>query len=123
MNINNIPIRVLKENGQIIEQTLHRNEEEVKHALEIRARDARDREIVDKFQEEEWEISKLEQLKQVEIDRQTEDQQWHSNELKKIEKERKYRKSELERLRVAARALEEESRRRRDRPVETENCG
>ena len=88
---------------------LHRNEED-KHALEIS--DGRDQEIVEKLQEAEWEISKLEQLEQVEINRQTEDQQWHSDELKKIEKEAKDRKPELERLRVAACAcaLEEANR-------------
>jgi len=109
MNINDVLIRVLKKNDEISEQILHRNEEEdeVKLTLEIKAREARDREIAEKFQDEEWEISKLEQLKQVEINRQTEDEQWQSDELKKIEKETKNRKSELERLRAAARELQE----------------
>ena len=108
MNINDVLIRVLKKNDEISEQILHRNEEEdeAKHALEIKAREERDREMAEKFQHEEWEISKLEQLKQVEIDRQTEDEQWQSDELKNIEKETKNRKSELERLRAAARELE-----------------
>ena len=57
-----------------------------KHALEVR-----DREIAEKLQKEE-------------------DEQWHSDELKKIEKETKDRKLELERLRVASRELEEENR-------------
>ena len=108
MNINDVLIKVLKKNDEISEQILHRNEEEdeVKLALEIKAREAHDREIAEKFQNEEWEISKLEQLKQVEIKRQTEDEQWQSDELKKIEKETKNRKSELERLRATARELE-----------------
>ena len=111
MNVNNVLIAVLKKNYQILEQILHRNEEkEGKHALEIKAREARDREIAEKFQNEEWEISKLEQLKRIEIDRQIEDEQWESDELKKIEKEAKDRKSELERLRVAAREFEEANR-------------
>ena len=115
MNINDVLLRVLKKNDQISEQLQHRNEEEdeAKLALEIEAREARealDREIAEKFQNEEWEISKLEQLKRIEIDRQIEDEQWQSDELKKIEKEAKDRKSELERLRVAARELEETNR-------------
>jgi hypothetical protein len=77
---------------------IYQEEWEEKHALEITARD---REIAEKFQE-------LEQLKQVEINRQTEDKRWHSDELKKIET--KDRKSELDRLRVAARELEEANR-------------
>ena len=107
LNINDVPLRVLKKNDQISEQILHRNEED---ALEIRAREARDREIADKFQEEEWEISKLERLKQVEIDCQTENERWHSDELKKIEKKARDRKLELERLREAASELEEANR-------------
>ena len=111
MNINHVLIRVLKKNCQILEQILHRNEkeEEVNHALEIKAREARDQEIAENFQDGEWE-SELEQLKQVEINRQTEDERWQSDELKKIEKETKDRKSELERLRVAARELDEANR-------------
>jgi hypothetical protein len=92
---------------QITEQKLHRNEE-AKHALEIS--DGRDQEIAEQSQEEKWE---LEQLEQVEIDRQTEDQRWYSDysdELKRIEKKAKDRKSELERLRAAACALEEANR-------------
>ena len=141
MNINDVLLRVLKKNDQLSEQILHRNEEEEeeKHALEIlareavTAREARDREVAEKFQEEEWEITKLEQLKQDEINRQIEDERrrennkaqdreiaemfqneederWHSDELKRIEKETKDRKKELERLRVAARELEETKR-------------
>jgi hypothetical protein len=48
---------------------------------EIKAREARDREISEKFQDEQWEISKLEQLK--EINRH---EQWQSDELKKKSK-------------------------------------
>ena len=104
MNINDVLLRVLKKNDQISEQILHRNEEEeVKNALEIKAREAPDREI-------EWEISTLERLKQVEVDRQTEDERWHSDELKKIEQETKARKLELQRLREAASELEKANR-------------
>ena len=111
MNINDVLIRVLKKNDEISEQILHRNEEdEAKHTQEIKALEARDREIAEKFQDQEWEISKLEQLKQLEIDREAEDERWHSNELKKIEKESNERKAELERLRAAARELKEASR-------------
>ena len=111
MNINDVLLRVLKKNDQLSEQIQHRNEEEeVKHALEIRAREARDREIAEKCQEEEWEITKLERLKQVEIDRLTEGERWHSEELKKIEKEARDRKLELERLREAASEMEEANR-------------
>jgi hypothetical protein len=102
VNINDVLIRVLKKDGQTSEQIANRNEEE-KHDLEITAREARDREIAENFQE-------LEQLKQVEINRQAEDEQWHCDELKKIEEEEKYRKSELDRLRAAARELEEAKR-------------
>jgi hypothetical protein len=133
MNINDVLLRVLKKNDQLSEQILHRNEEEEeeKHALEIlareaiMAREARDREMAEKFQKEEWEITKLEQLKQVEDERwenevrdremaekfsKEEDERLHSDELKKLEKETKNRKLELERLRVAARELEETNR-------------
>lgn len=112
MNINDVLIRVLKKNDEISEQILHRNEEEeeVKLTLEIKAREARDREIAERFQNEEWEITKLEQQRQVEINRQTENERLHSDELKRIEKETKDRKSQLERLRVAARELEEANR-------------
>ena len=115
MNINDVLIRVLKKNDEISEQLLHRNEEEdeVKHALEIKAREAQDREIAEKFQHQEWEITKLEQMKQVEIDLHTEDDRRHSEELRRIEKETKDRKSELDRLRVAARELEEVNRLRK----------
>jgi hypothetical protein len=57
--------------------------------------------------EEEWE---LEQLTRVEINRQTDNERWLSDELKKIEKETEDRKSELERLRVAVHELEEAKR-------------
>ena len=112
MNINDDLTQVLKKINELSEQVFHRNEEEdeVKHTLEIRAREARDREIAEKFQDEEWEISKLEQLKQVEINRQNDDGGWHFDELKKIEKESKNRKSELRRLRAAARELQEANR-------------
>ena len=49
----------------------------------------------------------LEQLKQVEINRQTQDEHWLSYELKKIQKEGEDQKSDLECLRVTARKLEE----------------
>jgi hypothetical protein len=74
------------------------------------ARDARDQEMAQKCQEEEWEVAKLEQLKRVESNRQTEDEQWYSDELMRIEKETKERKSELERLRLASHELEEANR-------------
>ena len=94
MNIKDVLIRVLKKNDQLSEPILHRNEEdEVKHTL------ARNQEI-----------SKLKQLKQVEINCQTKDERSHSNELKRIEKETNERKSELECLRAAARELKEANR-------------
>ena len=129
MNINDDLTQVLKKINELSEQVFHQNEEEdeVKHTLEIRAREARDREIAEKFQDEEWEISKLEQLKQVEINRQNDDGGWHFDELKKIEKESKNRKSELRRLRAAATPPSScsgvagseplDERRRRDRSV------
>ena len=112
MNINDVLIRVLKKNDQHSEEVLRRNEEEdeTKHTLAIKALEARDREIAEKFQVQEWEISRLEQLKHLEFDREPEDERWHSNELKKIEKETNERKAELERLRAAARELKEASR-------------
>jgi hypothetical protein len=89
MNIYDDLIQVLKKNIELSKQILHRNEKE-------------------KFQ---GEISKLEQLKQVEINLQTEDDElWQSDELKNIEKETKNRKSELESLRAASRELEEATR-------------
>ena len=113
MNICDEIIQVLKKNNEISEQLLHRHEEEdkdhkVKHTLEFKACEApsRDRERAEKLQDEEWEISKLEQLKQVEIDRQSEDELWQSEELEKIAKATKDRKSQLERLRAAARDSE-----------------
>ena len=113
MNIYDEIIQVLKKNNEISEQLLHRHEEEdkdhkVKHTLEFKACEApsRDRERAEKLQDEEWEISKLEQLKQVEIDRQSEDELWQSEELEKIAKATKDRKSQLERLRAAARDSE-----------------
>jgi len=109
MNINDVLIRVLKKNNELSEQILNRNEEEdkSKHTLEIKACEAPslDQEIAEKFQDEEWEISNLEQPKQVEINCQTEYELWQSDELKKIEMETQKRKSELERLRAAAREL------------------
>ena len=113
MNICDEIIQVLKKNNEISEQLLHRHEEEdkdhkVKHTLEFKACEApsRDRERAERLQDEEWEISKLEQLKQVEIDRQSEDELWQSKELEKIAKATKDRKSQLERLRAAARDSE-----------------
>ena len=103
MIINDVLIRVPEKNDEISEQMLHRNEEdEVEHTLEIKAREARDREIAEKLQEEEWKVSESEQLKRVEINRQIEDA------LKKVKKESKERKSELERLRAAIRLTEAE---------------
>ena len=115
MNINDILMQIMRKNDQISEQILHRNEEEeLNHALEIIARDARDQELAEKMQAEELEISKeilkLEHLNQVEIDRHVEEGRSHSENLKKIEKEKKGRKSELERLRAAASAMEEANR-------------
>jgi hypothetical protein len=94
-----------------------------------RAQENTGREIAEKFQEEgdsrkralenseaqDREIPKPEQLKQVEmpvtVNSQTEVKRWRSDELKKIEKETKDRKSELERLRaLAACELEEANR-------------
>ena len=118
MNINDVLIRVLKKNDEISEQILHRNEEEdAKLALELKVREARDREIAEKFQSEEWEISKLEQMKQVEMNHEIEDEQWNSDELKKLEKETKQRKLELERLRAASRELEETNRLREEEEI------
>jgi hypothetical protein len=119
LNVNDVLIRILKKDQ-------HRNEEE-KHVPE---NITRDREVAEKLQEksnsedtekrtqeniageaQDQEILKPEQLKQVEIpvNSQTEVERWHlsADELKKIEKETKDRKSELERLRVAVRELEE----------------
>ena len=114
MNINDVLLQIMRKNDRISEQILHRNEEEVNQALAIIARDARDREIAERFQEEEMEklreISRLERLQQVEIDRQAEEERSHAEELKKIEQETKDRKSELERLRAAASAVEEANR-------------
>jgi hypothetical protein len=159
MNISDVLIRVLKKDDQTSEQIRIRIEEEEKHDLEILAREARDREIAKKsqeeweetrkhtleimareaqdremakkLQEEEWEkqaleitareardremaqkFQEFEQLKQYEINGQTKDEKWHCDDsgLKKIEKETKDRKSELNRLRAAARELEEEKR-------------
>ena len=109
MNVNDVLMRVMKKDDLTSEEILRRNEE-VKPVTEMKTRDARDREIAENFQQEEWEISMLEQLKQIEMNRQTEDEQWRSDELKRIEKETKDRKSELERLRVAARELQEANR-------------
>lgn len=102
----------MRQNDQLSEQILHRNEEEeVNRALEIIAREARDHELAQQIHEEEEiekliEISRLEQLNQAEIDCEDE----LSEELKKIEKEAKDRRSELEQLRAAARAVEEANR-------------
>ena len=104
MNITGVLMQIVRKNDQLSEQILHRNEEED-------IREARDREDAGKIDEEEMEkvqqdISVLERLKQVEIDHQAGDEKWHSHELKRIEKETTDRQSELERLRLAANAVE-----------------
>ena len=81
---------------QLSEKTLHRNEDDIKPVLEIK-REARDWEITDKLHEEGAE--ELERLNQDEGVLLA-DQQWHSDELKKIEKEN--RQSKLEYLRATA---------------------
>jgi len=111
MNINDVLTQLVKKNDQLSEHILHRNEEEnVKRALEITAREARDRQEAERIQAEELkavqEITVLDRLKQVEIDHQAKDERWHSDELKKIEKETEDRQLELERLRTAASTLE-----------------
>lgn len=110
MNINDVLVQLMRKNDQISEQILHRNEEEeINHALAIIARDARDREIAEKLQE--GEIDALGEISnEVEIDSQVENDRLHSEELKKIEKEAKDRKSQLERLRATASAIEEANR-------------
>lgn len=89
----------MRKNDQLSEQIQHRNDEELNHALAIFARYAKDREIAERLQEGEiemvGEISKVELLTQVEIDSEVEDDRWHSEELKKIEKETEDRKPEV----------------------------
>ena len=86
MNINEVLTQVLKKDERILEQILHLNdddelEEKPERALEIIAREARNREMSEK-----------------------------ADELKKIEKEIEDRKLELERLRLVARMLEKANR-------------
>jgi len=105
ININDVLLQIVRKNDQLSEQIQHRNkEEDLKRALE-----AKDREMAEKIQEEEIErekeIEELARLKQVETDRQAEDE-WHSDQLKKIERQKKDRRSELERLRAAASEIE-----------------
>ncbi|KAF8816226.1 hypothetical protein BYT27DRAFT_7333566 [Phlegmacium glaucopus] len=111
MNINDVLIQLVKKNDQLSEHLLSRSEEEdVKRALEITAREARDREEAQKIHEAELkavqEILLLERMKQVEVDHQARDDRWHSDELRKIEKETQNRQSELERLRTTASAMD-----------------
>ena len=97
--------------GKLSEQIRYRNGEDIKHILEITAREARDQEEAERIHEEERKVVKkisiLEHLRlnQLEIDHHAEDEPEQSEELKKREKG-KHRQSELERLRAAARAVE-----------------
>ena len=113
----------MRKNDQLSEQILNRNEEEeVNHTLANLSRDIRDQETTKRIQDEEREelreILELERMKQVELDRQLEDEQSHAEELKTIEKETRDRKSELERLRAAASAVEEANRLKREEEEE-----
>jgi len=73
---------------------------------ENRLKKAQDEEIAELRRKTVKKNSVLERLQQVEADRVAMDASWHVDELKKIEKEAKERRSELERLRTAASALE-----------------
>ena len=91
--------------GKLSEQIRNRNGEDIKRILEITAREARDLEETERIQlEVVKKISTQEHLKQLEIDHLAEDEREHLEEVKK----RKDRRSELERLRAAARAVEME---------------
>lgn len=122
MKINEILIQLVRKNDQLSEHILYRNDEHVKRALEITAHEARDWEVAEKIHEEEVEkvkeISALEQMKQAQIDCRARDEQWHTDELKKIEMATKDRESELERLRVAANAVELANRLKKAREEE-----
>jgi hypothetical protein len=113
MSINDVLIQVLKDE-QTSEQILHRNdddeEENLKHALVIIDREARDPEYAEKLQEE----LKSENKHSLEIiaksSRCREMIAEKSDELKKIEKEIKDKKLELERLQAATHEREEANR-------------
>ena len=104
MNINDVLIRVLKKDKQTSEQILHRNEaeeENLKHAPEVI-----DREYARKLPEDKHSLETI----APESSRDREMIAEKSDELKKIEKEIKDQKSELERLQVATREREEANR-------------
>jgi hypothetical protein len=100
MNIND----VLKKDEQTSERILHRNEEEEEmHPQEIIAHDSSS-EARDREEKHAREVRDLEMAKKIQKE---EDERWHSDKLK-IEKETK--ELERDRLRVAARELEEVNR-------------
>ncbi|KAF8800779.1 hypothetical protein BYT27DRAFT_7262615 [Phlegmacium glaucopus] len=98
---NDVLVQVLKNTEQILDRN---EEEDVKRAQEITAREYTDREEAERIHGEELKAAKeflgVDRLNQVETDYA---ERRHTDELKKIEKETKEGQSELERLQTASR--------------------